>query len=284
MKKIIITGASTGIGAATALDLAKRGHQVFACVRKTQDGERLLSLNNTISILEMDVTREDSIQQSFEIFSKDKKNHEVVLINNAGIAVSGPVESVSLNDFRKQFEVNFFGLIAVTQKFLPLIRKTRGRVINVSSIAGRVASPFLGPYAASKFAVEGLNDSLRREMIPFGVQVVLIEPGPIQTPIWEKGLGQKDAIRGALAADQIEVYGSYIDLFQEAVEKIVSTAEPVERVLEAMREAVESESPQHRYLVGKEAQLSGFLSSILPSRWLDVAIKKRVFKKSIFNR
>lgn len=278
MKSILITGASTGIGFAAAQAFASDGHQVFAGVRKSKDAEVLLKQNPQIVPLILDVTDQKTIDDSWREVQKLKKFSELILINNAGIAVSGPIESVRMEDYRTQFEVNFFGLIAVTQKFLPLIRESKGRVINISSIAGRVASPFLGPYSSSKFAVEAISDSLRREMIPFGVQVVLIEPGPIQTPIWDKGLGKKDSILKSLGADQIAIYGSAIKSFEAMIEEAVKKAEPVERVVEALQKAVMNKQPCHRYLVGSEAKLNGFLSQIVPSRWVDFFIKKQLLK------
>lgn len=278
MKTIIITGASTGIGFAAAVAFAKQGHQVFAGVRKSKDADALTKENLQILPIILDVTDAATIAASLQIVEKQKKFSELVLINNAGIAVSGPIESVQMEEYRKQFEVNYFGLIAMTQKFLPLIRQTKGRVINISSIAGRVASPFLGPYSSSKFAVEAISDSLRREMIPFGVKVVLIEPGPIQTPIWEKGLGKKDSILNAMSSEQIQVYGSAIRSFEDMIAVAVKKAEPVERVVEALQKAVMSKEPCHRYLVGTEARINGVLSQIIPTRWVDFFIKKQLLK------
>lgn len=278
MKTIVITGASTGIGFAAALAFANEGHQVFAGVRKQSDAEKLVKENSNIIPLIVDVTDSQTIAKSVEVVSQSKKFSELVLINNAGIAVSGPIETVLMSEFRKQMEVNYFGLIAMTQAYLPLIRKTKGRVINISSIAGRLASPFLGPYSSSKFAVEAISDSLRREMLPFDVKVVVIEPGPIQTPIWEKGLGKKDSIMCAMSASQVETYGKYIHPFEQMVEAAVKSAEPVERVVEALREAMTSSNPNHRYLVGREAQVNGFLAAILPSKWVDYFVVKKVSK------
>lgn len=278
MKTVVITGASTGIGFAATLAFANEGYQVFAGVRKQSDGERLVKENGAIIPLIVDVTDPLTISKSVDVVSQSKKFSELVLINNAGIAVSGPIETVSMSEFRKQMEVNYFGLIAMTQAYLPQIRQSKGRVINISSIAGRLASPFLGPYSSSKFAVEAISDSLRREMLPFEVKVVVIEPGPIQTPIWEKGLGKKDSIIRAMTPAQIGIYGKYIQPFEKMVEVAMHSAEPVDRVVEALREAITSSNPSHRYLVGKEARVNGFLAAILPSKWVDYFVAKKVAK------
>ena len=175
----IVTGSSTGIGKATVLHLSRKGFLVFAGIRRESDAEQFQSLKGIFPLL-LDVSSQDSVEKAVEI-AAEKLNtaSEVHLINNAGIVVAGPVEGVSLTRWKEQFEVNFFGLLRVTQTLLPYIRKTRGRIVNISSISGLAAFPYLGPYCASKFAVEALSDALRRELRQFGCSVVVIEPGPI---------------------------------------------------------------------------------------------------------
>lgn len=188
-------------------------------------------------------------------------------MNNAGIAVAGPVEFVTMDDYRRQFDINFFGLVAMTKAFLPLLRKTQGRVVNISSIAGKVSSPFLGPYSASKFAVEAVSDSLRREVAPHRVKVILIEPGPIATPIWDKGLSAKDT-HLLEPTTMNAVYGSQLKKFKDYIAQAAKTAVPVERVLDVIELALTSSSPQHRYLVGKDKGLIAFVPMI-PSKLVD---------------
>ena len=191
----MITGASTGIGRACALDLDGRGFRVFAGVRKDEDGERLRSERPSIEPLRIDVTDAGQIAAARDRVSEEVGTAGLAgLVNNAGIAVPGPLEHLPIDEFRRQMEVNLVGQVAVTQAFLPLLRTARGRVVNIGSIGGRVALPMLGPYAASKHAMEGISDSLRRELRPWGMQVSIVRPGPIATDIWESGNATADEL------------------------------------------------------------------------------------------
>lgn len=272
---VLITGASTGIGFATAVDLAHDGHQVFAGVRRKEDGERLQKECAEIIPVIMDVTKEDQILAAKETISKLRNQDRFYLVNNAGTAVSGPVEAVPMEDYRKQFEVNFFGLVAVTQTFLPWVRETKGRIINLSSIAGRFASPFMGPYAASKFAVEGLTDSLRRELMPFNVKVILVEPGPIETPIWEKGFNSSVENKSRMNKEILSIYAKYVQMFEAEIRQAVATADPVDYVVDTIKMALFSINPRHRYLVGRQANIGGLISQLVPSKAVDIVIRKR---------
>lgn len=269
--RIVITGSSTGIGFATAVALAARGHEVYAGVRKAADGERLRAAHPRIRPLVLDVTRAADIDAAAAEVRAGAPA-PLILINNAGIAVAGPVECLPLEEFRRQFEVNVFGLIAMTQKFLPLVRERGGRVINVSSISGRLAAPFLGPYSASKFAVEGLTDSLRRELAPQGIPVCLIEPGPIRTPIWEKGLAGRDDLLGRIPAGALQLYEARLRKFVEYTEKTAAAADPVEVVVRAIEHAAFAARPRPRYFVGGQSK-AGNLVSRLPTRWVDGLIR-----------
>jgi NAD(P)-dependent dehydrogenase (short-subunit alcohol dehydrogenase family) len=184
---VVITGASTGIGAACALALDKLGYRVFAGVRHPADGERLQQqAGPRLMPIRLDVTDAASISAaSHTVAAMVGERGLAGLVNNAGIGVAGPIELLPLADWRRQFEVNVFGLIAVTQTFLPLIRTGRGRIINMGSIAGRASMPFMAPYAASKHALEAITDALRLELQPWGIRVALIAPGAIATPIWK---------------------------------------------------------------------------------------------------
>src|SRR5688500_9161604 len=185
---VVITGASTGIGRACAIDLDGRGFRVFAGVRKDEDGERLRSERPSIEPLRIDVTDAGEIAAARDRVGEEVGERGLAgLVNNAGIAVPGPLEHLPLDEIRRQLEVNVLGQIAVTQAFLPLLRTARGRIVNIGSIGGRVALPLLGPYAGSKHAMEGISDSLRRELRPWGIEVSLVRPGPIATEIWERG-------------------------------------------------------------------------------------------------
>ncbi|MDP3936793.1 MAG: SDR family NAD(P)-dependent oxidoreductase [Deltaproteobacteria bacterium] len=268
---VVITGASTGIGRTTAHHLDKLGFRVFAGVRRAQDGEALREgASDRLSPILIDVTNEGSIAAAAkEVTAALGENGLAGLVNNAGIVVSGPLEFTSMDEWRRQFEVNFFGFVAVTQTFLPLLRKARGRIVNISSIGGRVASPFIGPYAASKYAMEGASDALRRELRGTGVQVSLIEPGAIATPIWEKGQKAGNESLAALSEEALRVYGKGLTKLAEAAEKMSKIALPPERVAEVVAHALTSPKPKTRYLVGKEAKIQKTLSSLLGDRLFD---------------
>ena len=182
---VVITGASTGIGAASARHLDRLGFRVFAGIRKSQDGERLRAQTSSkLTPIRFDVTDDGSIAAAADTIRAALDGDGLAgLVNNAGIAVPGPIETVPLAEARKQFEVNVLGQIAVTQAFLPLLRQGRGRIVNIGSIAGLTATPFLGLYGASKFALEALTDALRVEVRPWGINVSIIEPGAIASSI-----------------------------------------------------------------------------------------------------
>ena len=271
-KVIVVTGASTGIGLATAQYLARRGYTVFGSVRKAVAGEQFVNHPNLEALL-MDVTDEASIKSALQqVQTHLQPDDEVVgLVNNAGIAVSGPLAHVPLDQVRQQFEVNVIGLLGVTQAFLPLLQSgcTPGRIVNISSVAGRVATPFLGPYAASKHAVEALSDTLRRELMPFGVKVIVIQPGPIATPIWSKG-----------ADESIQLYKHtpYGTLLQGVQKYLVSkgrTGLPPEAVARIVLHVFTIANPRTRYLV-TQGKLEAYFSRFLPDKSLDQMIFKRM--------
>src|SRR5919112_1052610 len=187
VSNVLITGASTGIGHATAKRMLAYGWEVFAAARKDEDLERLRGEGFTP--IKLDVTDPETIAAARE--ELDERGLRG-LVNNAGVAVSGPIEFIPLDELRRQLEVNLVGQVAVIQAFLPNIREATGRIVNISSIGGRIALPMVGPYAASKHALEAVSDSLRRELRPWGIHVSLIEPGGVTTPIWEKGKATAD--------------------------------------------------------------------------------------------
>ncbi len=192
----VVTGASSGIGEATARHLDSLGFTVFAGVRKPADAERVDAAGSErLRALELDVTDADSVAAAAEkVREATAGTGLAALVNNAGIAVTAPLEFVPIDELRNQLEVNVIGQVAVTQALLPGLRAARGRIVNVSSIGGRIGLPLAGPYAASKFALEAISDSLRRELRHLGVKVVVIEPGGVKTPIWDKGTDTADAM------------------------------------------------------------------------------------------
>src|SRR5437879_11065324 len=182
---VVVTGASTGIGAAIARHLAGRGLRVFGTVRRAED--EIALTRDGVTALRMDVTDTASITRvRGEVERALGTTPLIALVNNAGIPAAGPLELFPLDELRRVLEVNLIGVVAVTQAFLPLLKVSRGRIVNMSSVAGRGALPFVGPYTASKFALEAISDSLRRELLPFGVRVIVIEPGSFKTAIWSK--------------------------------------------------------------------------------------------------
>ncbi len=268
---VVITGASTGIGAACAVRLAGRGMRVFAGVRKPEDGSAVATHDpERIRPVRLDVTREDSIQQAFEQIAKETGEAGLAgLVNNAGIAVGSPLEFVPMERLRQQFEVNVFGLVRVTQVFLPLLRRGRGRVVNMGSISGRAATPLLGAYAASKHAVEALTDSLRVELTPWDIEVSVIEPGAVATPIWDKGRKAAESMDRFLDPRAKELYGPGLKAIRRAVEDAVRRAVPPQEVARRVEHALTSPRPKTRYLVGKDARLQALLVRWLPDRWRD---------------
>ena len=202
----IVTGASSGIGEATALHLRDLGFDVHAGVRRDDDAQRLAGLG--LQPLKLDVTDPDSIAAAATSISG---RPVAALVNNAGIAVSAPLELVPIDQLRNQMEINFIGQVAVTQALLPALRSARGRIVNVSSIGGRIALPLAGPYAASKFALEAATDSLRRELRHLGVKVIAVEPGGVKTPIWDKGSETADSMLAAAPPDVAQLYSGLGD-------------------------------------------------------------------------
>lgn len=271
---ILISGASTGIGRACAVHLARLGHTVWAGVRSSEHFDAVRALNvRGLEPVTLDVTSDRSIREAIHHIGKTSGNLHI-LVNNAGIAVGGPVEAVAVADWRRQFETNLFGVVALTQAALPLVREAKGRIINMSSISGRIAFPFMGPYAASKFALEAMSDSLRREVKGLGVHVALIEPGAISTPIWnkarEEGLGRVSQ----LSAEMTSVYGHALDRFRENLDRVINQAAPVSVVVNAVEHAALSSRPRLRYPVGKGIQFSALISKLLPDSILDSVLRR----------
>jgi NAD(P)-dependent dehydrogenase (short-subunit alcohol dehydrogenase family) len=268
---VVVTGASTGIGAACALDYARRGMRVFAGVRDPQAGEALASKGGSSLIpITLDVTDELSIARSVEVVQRVVGNAGLGgLVNNAGIAIASPLEVIPLAQLRKQLEVNVIGQIAVTQAFLPLLRRGRGRIVNMGSIAGRSTIPLLGPYSASKYALEALTDALRMELQPWGIQVSIIEPGAIATPIWEKSGKRAEDLEASSSAEEKALYGEMAMRIREAVAQSAARAISPDRVVRAVYHALTAPHPHTRYLVGGDARLRAWMVKWLPDRLQD---------------
>jgi NAD(P)-dependent dehydrogenase (short-subunit alcohol dehydrogenase family) len=277
-RSVVVTGASTGIGASCALLLDARGFQVFAGVRREEDGVALkLRASNRLTPLRLDVTEADGIAAAVEAVSAAVGERGLSgLVNNAGIAVGAPLEFVPIEDLRRQFEVNVLGVVAVTQAFLPLLRMGHGRIVNMSSISGRVSAPFFGPYSASKFALEALSDALRGELRPWGLHVAVVEPSTIATPIWEKSLAVADRLIAGLPLRAHELYGKVIPTIREQARASGSAGLPAGRVAQAVHAALTARRPRTRYLVGRGVWLAVPLIAALPDRLRDTLLARQL--------
>jgi NAD(P)-dependent dehydrogenase (short-subunit alcohol dehydrogenase family) len=266
---VVITGTSTGIGRATAEWLAGRGFHVFAGVRNAADAPE----RSNIRPLVIDVTDGGTISAAAEHVAHELEGRRLRgLVNNAGISVPGPLEFLPLDDIRRQLEVNVIGPIAVTQAFLPLLRKSRGRIVNIGSIGGKMSTPFLGAYHISKYGMEALSDSLRMELRPSGIRVSLVEPGGIATPFWERGHAAADDLLARLPAEAHELYGSAIDAMKDAANVFEKRAQGPEAVARAIEHALTARHPKTRYLVGLDARAQSILKRLTPDQALDALI------------
>jgi NAD(P)-dependent dehydrogenase (short-subunit alcohol dehydrogenase family) len=270
---VLITGTSTGIGQSVALDLCQKGFQVFAGVRKMEDAKGLVeSGSGSITPLLLDVTDQNSMQAAIEQVSKATGGKLYCLINNAGVAPSGPLEMTPISDIRNAMDVNVIGPFAMTKAAIPLLRNNNGgRIINISSISGLIALPALSCYAATKHALEAITDSLRVELSPFNIHVVAIEPGNIQTPIWEKGAANISRQLEATDKTVQALYAPLLNFFQRQQQK--PTGIPVENLTRVIAQAVTSTKPKNRYLVGSDAKLLKMIGK-LPDTLRDAAILK----------
>lgn len=277
MATVMITGASKGIGRATALYLDKKGFSVLAGVRNQADGDQLCKeASERLQPVLVDITNADQVVQLAETVSKIVgQNGLDGLVNNAGIAVAAPLEFLPIDEFRRQIEVNLTAHLMVTQALLPYIRQAKGRIINISSIGGRLAGPMLGAYHASKFAMEGLTDSLRQELAPWGIKVVSIEPGAIATPIWETGSNTADRLLAQMPPQAQQYYGASIDGVRTFAAKASTTGLAPEKVAEVIGEALTAPKPRTRYPVGTDAKFGTRIIAHLPDTWRDWMLARR---------
>jgi NAD(P)-dependent dehydrogenase (short-subunit alcohol dehydrogenase family) len=278
LKSTLITGASTGIGAACALHLDRLGFRVFAGVRREADGEALRRrASSRLRPVFLDVTDPAGIGElAGQLCEELGESGLAGLVNNAGVVVAAPLEFLPIADLRWQLEVNVVGQIMVTQAFLPLLRRARGRIVNMSSTSGRVAGPFLGPYSASKFALEALSDALRVELRPSGITVSVIEPGRIATPIWEKSLAAVDERRAQMPPEFEEYYGPVIPTVREMAAAAGRSGVPALAVARAVEHALCARRPKARYLFPWQSALRNNLLRLLPVRLRDWLIAQRL--------
>lgn len=273
MRSVVITGASSGIGRACALALAKRQFRVFAGVRKPRDAEALRAEGGDAVVpVEIDVTDDASIAAAATAVRAALDGAGLDgLVNNAGIGATGPIEYLPAAVLRRQFEVNVFGQIAVTQAFLPLIRQARGRIVNMGSVGGHITIPFGGALCASKSAFGSLNDALRLELRPFGIHVCLVEPGSIHTPAIDKTLGDAEieAVVRALPPEGVARYAARLREFTRRARARELHGSPPEVVAAAVCHALTARRPRVRYPVGNDARTLVTLPRLLPDGVLD---------------
>ena len=268
---VVVTGTSTGIGRATVRLLAREGFRVFAAVRREEDAQSLRDEGHLdLTPLRFDVTDAVAIEQAAnQVEAAVGAAGLAGLVNNAGIGFGGPLEFADIDELRAGFEVNVFGPVAVTRAFLPLLRRATGRIVNVSSGAGKVSTPLIGPYCASKFALEGLSDALRVELRSSGIFVSVIEPGFIDTPMQTKGKSEAERQQAALPADAPAYYQAAMTKLRQQFERFGSNATAPEAVAKAIHRALSVPRPRTRYTVGMDAKLLSPLSRLLPDRAKD---------------
>jgi NAD(P)-dependent dehydrogenase (short-subunit alcohol dehydrogenase family) len=267
VRSVLVTGASTGIGRASALRLDAAGWRVFAGVRREEDAAALRQAGSErIEPLFLDVTDAGQIAAAAERVAEEAPDGLDGLVNNAGVAIPGPLETLSLADFRLQLEVNLTGQVAVTQALLGQIRRVRGRVVFISSIGGRMAFPMTGAYHVAKFGVEAAGDVFRQELRPWGISVSIVEPGSIDTPIWDRG--ERSAEESAHPAREA-LYGQAIDSYRKLVRKLAERGIAPEKVAEVVEHSLSNRRPRTRYLVGVDAKVQARLKPLLPTPVFD---------------
>lgn len=267
---VVVTGASTGIGAATARELGKRGFHVLAGVRREADADAIRSAN--VEPSRLDVTNEAEIAMLVKRIADDPDRRPLrALVNNAGIQINAPVEALPLAEWRRLFDVNLFGHVAMTQALLPALIESRGTVVNVTSVGGKLAMAGYGPYAGTKFALEAVSDALRREVAAFGVKVVVIEPGAVTTEMTGRLVIASERITGGMSAEQ---HGRYDALMQAVIAQARTltregAGRPAEEVGRVIADAIISERPRTRYTVGRDAAIGVRLARFVSDRMLD---------------
>jgi NAD(P)-dependent dehydrogenase (short-subunit alcohol dehydrogenase family) len=274
-KSVVVTGASSGLGRAAAVYLSRLGYRVFAGVRTESSVAKLSTLSASTGELipvMLDVTDAASIAQAGQCIERRCSDTGLwAVVNNAGICISAPLECVPINVMRTQLETNVIGALAVTQRFLPLLRASKGRIVNVASGIGNIAPPYLGAYAASQFAKEGLSDSLRRELRPLGVSVSIIEPGAVGTPIWDKIRRSADEILAVAPTEVVETYRARFIAFLNMNEvRAQASKTTTADYANAVADALGAKHPKARYRVGADSWSSALARRTVPDRMMDV--------------
>jgi NAD(P)-dependent dehydrogenase (short-subunit alcohol dehydrogenase family) len=268
---VIVTGASSGIGADAVALLAREGFIAFAGVRNDADAARVATLHENVRPVLLDVTDRASIDAAASAVAAYGHILRGVVCN-AGIAVAGPLEYLPVDELRRQFEINVFGAVAVAQAFLPQLRASGGRLVFVGSVSGRLSVPFIAPYSASKFALRAIADALRVELRPAGIAVSLIEPGSVKTPIWSKGRESRPAMLALLPPLALEHYGAQIEAVFAQTQREERAGMPVALVSRAILDALSAAKPRASYLLGGPARI-GSIVAMLPAGLRERALR-----------
>ncbi len=276
MRTVLITGASTGIGRAAALRLDGAGWRVFAGVRRKEDAEALRTAGSErLAPLILDVTDAGQIAAAAERIDADADGRLDGLVNNAGVAIPSPLETMPIDDFRRQLEVNLTGQLAVTQALLPALRVARGRIVFISSIGGRIAFPLTGAYHTAKFGIEAVGDVFRQELRPWGISVSIVEPGSIDTPIWERGERTADEV-GERSPQRDALYGKAIESYRGVVRKLAERGIPPQKVAAVIEHALSAGRPRSRYLVGIDAKVQARIKPFIPTPLFDRIVAREM--------
>jgi NAD(P)-dependent dehydrogenase (short-subunit alcohol dehydrogenase family) len=269
---VVVSGASTGMGAATVKELAHKGFHVLAGVRRDIDADALRAEGIEPHIL--DITVDSHVAAVADRVARDPLGRPLrALVNNAGISANAPVETLPIAEWRRLFEVNLFGHVAMTQALLPALRRSAGTVVNISSVGGRVALPTYGAYAGSKFALEAVSDSLRREVSGLGVKVVVVEPGAVKTEMLERGVANADRLKAGMAIDQLERYGDLVAAVSEQARSFGEDGVSAESAAKVIARAVAASRPRTRYTIGRDAAILVRLARVLSDRFLDRVVR-----------
>jgi NAD(P)-dependent dehydrogenase (short-subunit alcohol dehydrogenase family) len=270
VRSVLITGASTGIGRATALRLDGAGWRVFAGVRREADAEGLrVAATGRLEPVTLDITDAAQIAAAAERIAGEAEGGLDGLVNNAGVAIPGPLETLPIEDFRRQVEVNLTGQVAMTQAVLDSIRRARGRIVFISSIGGRIAFPLTGAYHAAKFGIEAAGDVFRQELRSWGISVSIVEPGSIDTPIWERGERHADEIGERTPPQQEALYGKAIERYRKVIRQTAERGIAPDKVAVAIEHALADSRPRARYLVGIDAKVQARLRPLIPTPVFD---------------
>ena len=276
---VVVSGASTGIGAATAGELAERGFHVLAGVRREGDAEAIRTAN--VEPVMLDITDDHAVAVLARRIIADPERRPLrALVNNAGLQINAPIETLPLAEWRMLFEVNLFGHVAMVQALLPALIESRGTIVNISSIGGKMAMAGYGPYAATKFALEAISDSLRREVAPLGVKVVVVEPGAVATAMLGRVDETGERVFSEMTVAQLGRYGKIMRAVVSQAQAAAGDAVAAKEVASVIADAISSERPRARYTVGRQAAMAVRLTKLLPDRMLD-ALLARALKRHL---